>query len=422
MPLKITSRWLELDPSAPDALTAEKIYYSSGETIADKISENNTQTTLSSPNIDSSVQDGDFVYIGSDGKYYPALADGTDKQNVVGMYDADSNTIITTGVVEVSVTANYGDWVYLSDTNAGKLQTAETTVKIGLALGNNKVLLASISSGSGGSGIGDVTKEDLIYYFLLEDNPFSKKYYDIFRNDDNITLVQGTATFDGAHTKFVISDTSTQNCIFETPNVLEDSDTYYRFLVHLETTANYTVEYSTDNGSTWNSCNADETVLVSTGFTSLKFKFTFTSDGDFDSYGVLYKYDYNRYTSSESRMFETLTVDQDYTAPKEITLPNDATYTTDNKSLEVYLNRVRLIPTVDYEEVDNRTVRFLIDLRENDIIVFTEKFSYIDVSDSNRARLDYEHNDQGQHIFTDLTTGVKYRLAVDNGDLILIEQ
>jgi len=156
MPLKITSRWLELDPSVTDALTADKIYYSSGETIADKISENNTQTTLSSPNIDSSVYDGDFVYIGSDGKYYPALADGTDKQNVVGMYDADNDIIVTTGVVEVSINANYGDWVYLSETNAGKLQTSETSVKIGLSLGNNKVLLA-ISGGIGGNLAGDYT-------------------------------------------------------------------------------------------------------------------------------------------------------------------------------------------------------------------------------------------------------------------------
>jgi len=419
MPLKITSRWLELDPSVTDALTADKIYYSSGETIADKISENNTQTTLSSPNVDSSVQDGDFVYIGSDGKYYPALADGTDKEKVVGMYDADNDIIVTTGVVDVSITANYGDWVYLSDTNAGKLQTEETTVKIGLALGNNKVLLASISSGIGGAG--DVTKEDLTYYFLLDDNPFNKIYYDAFKTDDNITVVQGTAEFDRADTKFVISDTSTQSCIFETPNVLDNTDTYYRFLVHIEASVNCTVEYSTDDGSTWNNCNTDELVLDSSGFTSLKFKFTFDNDGEFYSFGVLYNYDFNEYTS-DTRMFEILTVDQDYTAPKEITIPNGSTYTTNNKSLEIYLNRARLIPVVDYEEVDSRTVRFLVDLKQNDIIVFTEKYGYVDTSIDNKSRLDYEHNEQGQHIFTDLTTGTKYRLAVDNGSLILIEQ
>jgi len=272
----------------------------------------------------------------------------------------------------------------------------------------------------------DVTIEALTYYFLVNDLPFTSIYFDCFNED--------TLTKDGSPVPEYHQNGTNYHCfngsILLTDDIIDSEDTLYRFLLHYETTEvndttpDITIEYSIDQGNTWNTLDnskLDDIVLISDGFNTLRFRFTFNNECYFNSFGVCYNYDFNQYTS-DTRMFEILTVDQDYTAPKEITIPNGSTYTTNNKSLEIYLNRARLIPTVDYEEVDSRTVRFLVDLKQNDTIVFTEKYGYVDTSIDNKSRLDYEHNNQGQHIFTDLTTGTKYRLAVDNGNIILIEQ
>lgn len=268
-------------------------------------------------------------------------------------------------------------------------------------------------------GAGEVLFEDLFYTSLLNSKPFESCFYDKFLEYD-LTSVQGTLTFDRKNHKYIIAETATTPVILETGDVIDGTDTYYRFYIHVEGTTIPTIEYTTDSGTTWTSCNADEIVLVKDGFTKLGFRFTFTSDGDFESFGVLYNYGFA--SISNTRMFETWVADQNYTAPTTVTLPNGATYTTDGKSLEIYLNRFRLIPNIDYIEIDNRSVQFNVDLNQNDVVVFIEQYGYMDTSVQNQSRLDYEHNEIGQHIFHDIVTGKPYRLVVENGNLVLIEQ
>ena len=378
--------------------------------IGDVIFEENVQ-------FDSNVNDGDLVYRGTDGIYYQAIADGTNKAKVVGIADKTSNRLLIFGIIQTNTSFDAGTDLYLSSTNAGQISDQVSDVKIGLALGNGKVLLGTVG---GGGSIGDVTFEDIEYTTLLNTNPFKNLYYDKFIKND-LTVVQGEVTFDIAHNRYQISNTATTPAILQTAALINDGNTYYRFMIHVDSDVVPTVEYSTDGGSTWVSAELDNTILVSSGFTNLILKFTFNSDGNFNSYGVLYEYDFNEYTT-DTRMLEVMTLTQDYASGSKIQLPNNAVYTNNGKSLEVYLNRVRLIPNVDYIEVDNRTVQFNVDLKTNDVIVFTEKYGYVDTSVENYNRLNYEHNDIGQHIFTDLSTGKKYRLAVNNGNIVLIEQ
>ena len=71
----------------------------------------------------------------------------------------------------------------------------------------------------------------------------------------------------------------------------------------------------------------------------------------------------------------------------EMAIPNNARYTLDGKSLEIYVNRERLINGVDFLEINNYTVDFQYGIDNGDKILFTEKFGLVDVSDENNSKI-----------------------------------
>ena len=81
--------------------------------------------------------------------------------------------------------------------------------------------------------------------------------------------------------------------------------------------------------------------------------------GSLNSYGVFYKEENTSY-ATDTRMFEKYIFDTSHIAPYQTTLPNNAYYTVDGKSLEVYLNRQRLTIDTDYTEIDSRTINYQI--------------------------------------------------------------
>jgi hypothetical protein len=123
-------------------------------------------------------------------------------------------------------------------------------------------------------------------------------------------------------------------------------------------------------------------------------------------------------------MFEVLNVDTDIPAGTNITLPNNATYTTDGKSLEVYLNGLRLINGVDFTEVDNRTIQLTsTNLVAGDTLIFTEKYGYVDTSVDNYQKLQsitpsWTNNLADYIVLRDQTTGTPYKLYIDNDNLV----
>jgi len=366
------------------------------------------------PQFDSSVQNGMLVYKDVDGIYYPAIADGTIKARVAGYADLNENTVISSGLVDTPWIYDSGTDLYLSMTTPGAFSDKASPVKVGVSMGGGLILLGSYISHP--ENYDDfVMFDDLAYSLLLVSSPFTDVWYDIFLSD-TLTVTSGSATFQYENTKYIINSVGT---VLETDDLINSSTTYYRFVIHVDANVTPTIEYSLDSGTTWTTANPDEVILEANGYTKIKLRFTFDSTGEFYSYGILYNYDFSSYTS-DSRMLEIWHPDQNYPAGSNILLPNNATYTNDGKSLEIFMDGLRLVPGEDYIEIDHRTVQFQIDITTDDTIVFTEKYGYVDTSIENYSRLNLEHNDIGEHIFTDLTTGLKYRLAVDNATLILI--
>jgi len=309
--------------------------------------------------------------------------------------------------------------------NGDEIKIGDTTFKIETPPGNLSDIykkLSTIDFSSLSSSGGYVNYDEVGYLILLNTMPFNQIYYDVFNESGTINVVEGSAIYNSASKCYDIKvDESSKLAIIETPEIINDSNTYYRFYVFVDATNTPKIEYSIDGGTTYKEIDPNKIILVESGFNKLKLKFTFDKDSKFYSYGVLYDYEFTGYTT-DTRMFEVYQVPNDMTAPVDIILPNGATYTTDGKSLEVYLNGKRLVNNIDFEEVDSHTVRFNINLNKGDVIVFTEKYGYVDTSIENKHKLDslvpsWTDNVANYIVIRDKTTGDLYKLYIDNGAL-----
>lgn len=337
--------------------------------------------------LDSTCAAGDVVYWDSTSTLIKkAISDGTDRANAIGMvqdFTTDSTSVVLFGLCDTSSVTTVGVQYYLSDTTSGKITTDRTAIPVGKGFSNNKLIVNFGGSGSSG----DATLEDSTYEILLASLPFASVYYDTFSVPNTVTLDGSPLPIYTSSTTSYLGDTSS---IIISPEVLPDTTTtYYKFLLHADrdsTNFIITSSYSRDGGSIWNSCNQDAVVTDSSGFTSLKVKMQWGGTGSLNSYGVFYREENNSY-ATDTRMFEKYVFDTSHIAPYQTTLPNNAYYTVDGKSLEVYLNRQRLTIDTDYEEVNSRTINYLINTATNDEVIYTEKFGYIDNSVNNQNTL-----------------------------------
>ncbi len=370
---------------------------------------------------ESGVSNNKLVYKNSSGNYDLALADGSEKSKVVGITFQDDTKLytITSGLVQTSYVFDSGKDLYLSSGTAGAITDEITPVKIGLSLGNGLLLLGTV----GGGGSGDLQAEELQYTTLLQSSGFEECYYDIFDMPNTVTLSGSPAPVYSSNNSFY---EGSSGAVIEQEIVTNAENDLYRFLVHVESDeiAALSAQYQTDKTvllspeDQWVSFDLKENITVLEGFKTLKIKITWNGAGNLYSFGVLYQEANYAYTT-DTRMLEYLPLTVAYPANTQITLPNNAVYTENNKSLEIYLNGARLTPTVDYDEVNNQTVKFKIALNISDKLIFTEKFGYVDTSIENHNRINLQHNDVGEHILTDEDTGQRYKLSVKSGELIL---
>ena len=90
---------------------------------------------------DSTVNNGDVVYKKSDGKYYKAIADGTNASNVIGIADVTNSKVMVSGIIQINYTFDINDNIYVSSTNAGILTKDKSRIKLGTMIADNLLLL-----------------------------------------------------------------------------------------------------------------------------------------------------------------------------------------------------------------------------------------------------------------------------------------
>jgi len=349
---------------------------------------------------DVGVADKNAVYKNANGNYYQALADGTDKANVVGIADLTNGIVISgSGFVDTGIvfTAD-GAKVYLSDTTPGLITETVTNTLLGfvIAKADGIILLGTTGGGGGTLSVSEsYTHEDELYSTWLSKSSFLEVKYDKFGDPGTVTI-GGDATYNSTEHRY--DGTLVGVATIESGELLPDTSTRYRFEINTELTTGTTVTAEYNIGAGWVSANLNEVVTIDAGFTTLKVKLTFTADGAIESFGVLYNETGFVY-QTDTRMFETYIVLADSVSPNVITLPSNALYTVDGKSLEVYFRGVRLINGVDFTEDNNSQVTLLKDVSTGDPILFTEKIGYVDTSIDNKIRLDQEHEADGSHTF-----------------------
>ena len=137
--------------------------------------------------------------------------------------------------------------------------------------------------------IGDVSKEDIIYYSILNSVDFKKCYFDVFKNDTSLDIVSGLV-----YDRTITSYRGALNS-YLTKVILDSSNTitYTDFMVHLESNDNslFSVEYSTNNESSWTTItnsDIDNKIHISSGFKSLSIKISWLDDAILNSFGIFY--------------------------------------------------------------------------------------------------------------------------------------
>lgn len=166
------------------------------------------------------TEDFTIVYWDEDlNGYGKALANGEKESRFVGMAIPSQGIVVTGGYFDIDVAENStfnqmitdpdadlisGDSLYIDPD--GNWSTVKSVVRVGqyfkdLGLGIHRVLLAATG---GGSGDGDITREDTLYMSLLSQSPFENAYYDGFNNIiDTITLGINPPTWSANNTSFV---------------------------------------------------------------------------------------------------------------------------------------------------------------------------------------------------------------------------
>lgn len=378
----------------------------------------------------SSVNNFDIVYYNGT-NYVQAKADGSAAQKAMGIALTISGVVATAGFITVgtsilpNVTYPAGTDVYLSDTIAGGYSVTATRTKIGVSLGNGRLLIAPFFNAQ---GTGDITNEDLTYQSILTSQHYLESYYDIFDVSGTVTSI-GTATYNSTDTSYsVVAGTVMQQ------TVTWISGTYNRFFIHFETNfgtneaAACLLQFN-DPVNGWTTITKDTEFINSNLVSSIQFRITIqpTYSGKIFSWGIFYNA--FQLPLPLSSLYQKTILSAPVTQNSNITLPNSANYiVASGLSLKVFRNGLlqnygTVAGTgVDYNEIDTHTIKVLTSggWNTNDVIVFLEYYTQIDVSTSNTTRLNLEHDQTGRHVLLDKVTGYAYYIQIQNGDIVAV--
>ena len=126
-----------------DVLAAAGIFITPGEEVFVG------QPIMVNPTFEGTVADEDLVYWNTTNtQFEKALADGTEKQNVVGMADVTNGRVVAGGLLQTGRSDTKGDILYLSATVAGAVTTTDTGVAIGRYEYDGVITLSPAASAS----------------------------------------------------------------------------------------------------------------------------------------------------------------------------------------------------------------------------------------------------------------------------------
>jgi len=312
---------------------------------------------------DGTVSNGDYVYKASDGIYYKAIADGTEKSKAVGQADVTNGSIIYGGLISNGDVYDVGTEVYLSNSVEGAYTDSVTDVLLGISIGNG-VMLKGIGVSSGGSGT-DV--EYIEANFILNNSVYTEIYYDDFKDPES---VNSTATWDGVDSGW--TGTTSEYLIVENALTEVPASPLYNFTVKsdIDTPANVTFYYS-ESGltETYVEFDLDEIIYVPTGFLSLYIKAVWTGTATMKNIFFLYNIATTGNNEYIPHLNDTFSPSATILAGNSITLPISSPYMQNNNSLAVYLNGKR---RDDVTEVDGYNITLGVDVYTTDVIRIEE--------------------------------------------------
>jgi len=261
-------------------------------------------------------------------------------------------------------------------TYVGTKQIDETNI------GDRKALVYDSTSGKiiYGSGGGDASVEANEYSFLLSSTSYNNCYFDIF--DTDLTVTVSNLTIDKQNTLY----SGNSGATLTTPNLIDipckDMYLYYNSFNDSDI---YTIEYSANSG-VWTPLT-DNHLVFTNNITDLKIKFTWTMTTSLLSFGLLYNYNPTSMYSTKVRLRETYTAVSNLVAPFTLDIPNSGYYTKDSNSLDIFLNGVKLVNSIDYTENTSTSVNFLVNVNTSDVLEFIENYGYIDISSNTQSQI-----------------------------------
>mgnify|MGYP001041342462 CR=1 FL=1 len=111
--------------------------------------------TVPSENVAAGVANYDVVYMGADGVYHRSQANASETSVVHGLLNTETGKLMTSGLVVGSPYETFaaGAPVYLSETEAGKITDAETSVFLGYHLAEGTLLIGAAGGTRPGSEV-----------------------------------------------------------------------------------------------------------------------------------------------------------------------------------------------------------------------------------------------------------------------------
>jgi hypothetical protein len=160
------------------------------------------QTFDGFPNIGGTLNSKSIAYFDTlNDRYEAAVADGSARQYAIGIYLSDTNSIVSEGIVDWPHQLLPYRQLYLSDSTGGQITLAQTSVKVGFALPNNKIFIRIATETSDGQPSlaqdpdGDIEinmRPSLIRELTLVDDNSVK--WDITVSDDGVVSTASEST------------------------------------------------------------------------------------------------------------------------------------------------------------------------------------------------------------------------------------